>query len=73
MAFVVGGLIDANASFRTQACLYGRTKLEAGGAVARAVPKTPLNVTFASAFQVLISAALIFLFLIAVRNQFRIR
>ena len=69
-AFVVGGLIDANASFRTQACLYGLTKLDG---YSRAVPNTPLSVIFLSAIQVLISATLIFLFLMAVRNQFRIR
>ena len=74
-AFVVGGLIDANRAYANQACLYGLTTLKdpAPGGGARTLPDTPILVSFLNALQVLISATLIFLFLMAVRNQFRIR
>jgi hypothetical protein len=52
------------------ACLYGTTKLSESGRVIAVIPD---SVAYLGIFQTVISAVLIFLFLLAVRNHFRIK
>jgi len=55
------------------ACLYGTTSLNAAGAANGDIPIIPDSVAYLSIAQTLLSATLIFLFLLAVRNHFRIK
>lgn len=52
------------------ACLFGKTQISENG---RALPLIPDSIAYLGIAQTLISAALIFLILLAVRNQFRIK
>jgi hypothetical protein len=58
----------SDVSRRTYGCLYG---FEPGGA--QAPPIVPYRVAVASTIQTLLSAILIFLFLLAVRNLLRLK
>lgn len=55
---------------QTFACLYGTTSLSEGG---RIIPVIPDSIAYLGIAQTLISAVLIFLVLLAIRNQFRIK
>lgn len=72
---VFGGLADPNRSYQTRACLFGLTRVQQPQTELRsfAIPNTPSLAVALGAFQSALSAALIFLFLMAVRNEFRIK
>lgn len=69
---------DTTTLNRFYACLYGIhnepvPKMKPGQLPARLVPKIPFEIVMLGIAQNLISAVLIFLFLLAVRNHFRIK
>ncbi|MEL6980266.1 MAG: hypothetical protein AAGM38_16530 [Pseudomonadota bacterium] len=74
-AFVFGGLSDANRSFQIRACLFGLTRVTQphSGLRSFAMPNTPSAIAALGALQAALSATLIFFFLMAVRNAFRIK
>jgi hypothetical protein len=73
-ALIFPGLGQDQKLDQAYACLYGTTSL-AGNANehARVIPIIPDSVAYLGIVQTLISAVLIFLFLLAVRNHFRIK
>lgn len=71
-ALIFPGLGPDQKLDQSYACLYGSTKLSADGSD-RVIPVIPDSVAYLGIAQTLISAVLIFLFLLAVRNQFRIK
>lgn len=71
-ALIFPGLGQDQKLDQAYACLYGTTKLSADGSV-RVIPIIPDSVAYLGIAETLISAVLIFLFLLAVRNHFRIK
>ena len=72
------GLDSTDKLNQIYACLYDvftepGTKIEPGGLTAGFIPVIPDSIAFLSIVQLLLSAVLIFLFLLAVRNHFRIK
>ena len=72
--FLFLGLDQAEVLTQMHACLFGIDVTTTAGRVgAKLVPVVPYGVNLLGLLQTILSAALLFLFLLAVRNMFKIK